>query len=226
MRKTISLKNGLTATLIITSAENLYVIHAYDDTNNIVGKALFNIRHEFSRMLRETERERYAASHKIPLSQAPTKIKTKADGIEKYFFEQQSILNCKSLESDKDIPAEQPPAVASKISEDGKILTLENGKQFMLENTFCELVQIEVFHDNFYNVGLGQQMHDEVEKISKEHNCSEIRALCVPHGDFMFGTVAFYKRNNYEFTKEFGMTCAIKSLSSKVSAPNLELEKH
>ncbi len=219
MRKTVSLKNGLSATLIINNVENAYFVHAYDDKKNVVGKALFNIKYEFFRYLSEEERKRYATSHKIPLAQAPTKIKTKADGIEKYFFEQQSILNCKSLKSDKDMPAEQPPAVASKISEDGKVLTLENGKQFMLENTFCELVQIEIFHEKFYNVGLGQQMHEAVERISKEHNCSEIRALCVPHGDFMFGTIAFYKRNNYEFIKEFGMTCAIKSLNEKILEP-------
>lgn len=216
MKKIVTLKNGLTATLIINNVENSYFIHAYDDKKNVVGNALFNIKYEFFRYLSETERKRYAESHKIPLSQAPIKIKANPDGIEKYFLEQQSILECKELESDKNIDNIPTPSVNSKISADGKTLTLGSGKQFTLENTFCELVQIEILDEKFYNIGLGQHMHEEVERISNEKHCTKIHALCVPHGDFMFGTVAFYKRNNYKFIKEYGMTCAIKSLNEKI----------
>ena len=185
MRKIVSLKNELIAYLDVTSTQNSYSIYASDINGNSVGKCLFNIDYVITRKLTDKERELYARNHKIPLSEVPTKIKSKPEGIEKYF------------------------------SEGRKTITLANGKEYCIEEIKCSLLQIEILDERFFGVGLGQAMHDEMLDIAKKYNCTKIHAFCYPHGNFLFGTQAFYKRNGYSFSTEGGMTYVTRNLSKE-----------
>ena len=182
MRKIVTLKNELVAYLDITSTQNSYSIYASDIKGNLIGQCLFNIEYGVTRKLTEKERELYARNHKIPLSEVPTKIKSKPEGIEKYF------------------------------SEGRKTITLANGKEYCIEEIKCSLLQIEILDERFFSVGLGQAMHNKMLETAKKYNCTKIHAFCYPHGNFLFGTQAFYKRNGYTFSTEGGMTYVTKDL--------------
>lgn len=101
---------------------------------------------------------------------------------------------------------------------------IKNGKIYLLQDTYCKLVSIEICDKRFYKVGLGSELFKLTEDFSIKQNCSKISAWVYPHGQFGNGTLKFYHRNDFSFSKDhLDHTIATKEL--KIKKQEIELRK-
>lgn len=166
----VNLKNDLKATLKISENEETSSIYAFDENNNIVGFCHFACFHTYSKPAPESFRINYSKKHNIPLEQVKKVYNYK--------------INVNKTEE-------------YTIHENTLILT--NGKSFKLDGTICQIAEIEITDDRYFQVGLGTAMLNETLKIAQKHNCKLIKGKYLPKGNYQFGTKQFYKRNGFKF---------------------------
>lgn len=94
-----------------------------------------------------------------------------------------------------------------------KSVVLPNGKEYPISYKTCELQQIEILDEKYFNVGLGSIMLKLMEEIALKENCEKIEAIFVPNGKFSHAALGFYKRNKFKFIQEnSSMICLEKEL--------------
>lgn len=76
------------------------------------------------------------------------------------------------------------------------------GKVFDFKENYCWLSRIFITDDNYYKVGVGSKLIQEVENYARAANCDYIKGCFSPFGRFEAGARDFYIRNNFEFVKD------------------------
>ena len=181
--KVVNLKNNLKAKIKLSENEDLSSLFAYDENNKIVGFCHFACFHIYSKPAPENFRINYSKKHNIPLEQ-----------VKKVYNYKINVNKTKEYTTHENT------------------LTLTNGKSFNFENTICQIAEIEITDDRYFQVGLGTAMLNETLKIAQKHNCKLIKGKYLPKGNYQFGTQQFYKRNGFKFENEDNETIIIKTL--------------
>lgn len=98
-------------------------------------------------------------------------------------------------------------------------LTIE-GTTYDFKKARAILTIFEVKDKNFFHVGLGSAMHEEMEKFVQKKQCTEIRlASFFPIGEFAHGSRAFYEHKGYVFENIEGIMSVHKPLPTKNHQP-------
>ncbi len=80
------------------------------------------------------------------------------------------------------------------------------------KNSYCELLDIKIFDQNYFNVGLGKAMLSTMEDFCKKQNCQRIYGIFHPNSESWYGARKFYARNGYSFENNGGLIYLKKEL--------------
>ena len=74
------------------------------------------------------------------------------------------------------------------------------GVVYKYSHTLCTLADISILHDDYYKVGLGTALLQELEKTARLYGTHNIEAFYHPYGKYHKGTRSFYAKNGFDLT--------------------------